>query len=216
MPTLIVADNQPIDARFGDSVWLTSYIAPDNPDVRLKYLELTEGIFSSKDKIDALWRYVAEFKYKPTISSTLTTPGRRLQQNDTWFFPAEAMLLENLNCANRAFLLTSLLKNELSARGQVYCVMGVLSNNNVGNHAWVEAQIEGRMYILEATITDKARAIIPVACLDIYHGEVYFDEEEVYTVSGIDAAQVINAKFELEDIPFLENYLCEKCLTLEG
>jgi len=216
MPALIVADNQPIDARFGDSVWLTSYITPDNPDVRLKYLEITNDIFSSNDRIEALWRYVAEFKYKKIISSTLSTPGKTFRQDDTWFFPAEAMLLENLNCANRSFLLTSLLKNELSAHGQVYCVMGVLSNNGTGNHAWVEAQIDGRIYILEATITDKARAIIPVNCLDIYKGEVYFDEESVYAVYGVDVASVINTRFELKDIPFLENYLCEKCLALEG
>ncbi len=215
MPALIVADNQPIDARFGDSVWLTSYITPNNPAIRLKYAELTEGIASSKDKITALWRYVAEFKYKPVISSTLITPGRKLHQEDTWFFPAEAMLLENLNCANRAFLLASLLKNELPVRGQVYSVMGVLSNNGAGNHAWVEAQIAGRMYILEATITNKARAIIPVSCLDIYESKVYFDEETVYTVGHVDVASVINARFELKDIPFLENYLCEKCLALE-
>ena len=216
MPTLIVADNQPIDARFGDSVWLTSFITPGNPDVRLKYLEITDGITLTNDKIEAIWRYVAEFKYKPVISSTLSTPDRKFRQEDTWFFPAEAMLINNLNCANRAFLLTSLVKNELPVRGQVYCVMGVLSNNRVGNHAWVQAQIDGRIYILEATITDKARAIIPVDCLDIYKGQVYFDEETVYTTGDVDVATVINTRFELKDIPFLENYLCEKCLALEG
>jgi len=215
MPTLIIADNQPIDARFGDSVWLTSFITPRNPDVRLKYLEITNGIVSTNDKIDALWRYVAEFKYRPVIASTLVAGNRRLHQNDTWFFPAEAMLIEQLNCANRSFLLASLLKNELPVRGQVYCVMGTLANNGAGSHAWVQAQIDGRLYILEATITDKARAIIPVACLDIYKGEVYFDEETVYTTEGVDAASIINSRFELKDIPFLESYLCEKCLTLE-
>ncbi len=215
MQTLVVADNQPIDARFGDSYWLTSYITPRNPDVRLKYLAITDGIVSTNDKIEALWRYVAEFKYRPVIASTLVAGNRRLHQSDTWFFPAEAMLLEQLNCANRSFLLTSLLKNELPVSGQVYCVMGALSNNNAGNHAWVQAQIDGRLYILEATITDKARAIIPASCLDIYKGEVYFDEEGVYTAEGVDAASVINTRFELKDIPFLENYLCEKCLALE-
>ena len=125
------------------------------------------------------------------------------------------MLIEQLNCANRSFLLASLLKNELPVLGQVYCVMGNLSNNSAGSHAWVQAQIDGKLYILEATITDKARAIIPVACLDIYRGEVYFDEDTVYTNDGVDAASIINSRFELKDIPFLESYLCEKCLTLE-
>ncbi len=213
--TLVSSDNQPIDARFGDSVWLTSFITPDNPDVRLKYLELTDGSVSPDDKITYLWRYVAAFKYQPVIPSTLITPSRSLHQQDTWFFPAEAMLLGKLNCANRAFLLTSLLKNELPLNGQVYCVMGKLTHNGTGNHAWVEAQIDGRMYIVEPTITDKVRAIIPVNCIDIYEAEVYFDEEKVYTVGGIDVANVINNRFELRDIPFLENYLCEKCLALE-
>ncbi|KKL97195.1 hypothetical protein LCGC14_1836850, partial [marine sediment metagenome] len=94
-------------------------------------------------------------------------------------------------------------------------VMGNLTNNSTGSHAWVQAQIDGRLYILEATITDKARAIIPASCLDIYKGEVYFDEEGVYTVEGVDVASIINSRFELKDIPFLESYLCEKCLTLE-
>ena len=216
MSTLIVADNQPIDARFGDSVWLTSFITPDNPDIRLKYLEITDGLFITRDRVDALWRYVAEFRYKSVISSTLTTQGRKLYQEDTWFFPAEAMLLPQLNCANRSFLLTSLLKNEFPVRGQVYCVMGVLTNNGVGNHAWVEAKLDGQRYILEATITDKGRAIIPASALDIYQGEVYFDEEDVFTEAGADVASVINQRFGVCAIPFLETYLCEKCLTLEG
>ena len=216
MPTLTIADNQPINARFGDSVWLTSFITPRNPDVRLKYLEVTNGLVSSNDRIAALWRYVAEFKYKAVIPSTLSTAGRTFRQDDTWFFPAEAMLLKNLNCANRAFLLTSLLKNELPVQAQVYCVMGQLSNNGAGSHAWVEAQIDGRLYILEATITDKAKAILPAACLDMYKAEVYFDEDMVYTADNVNVTAVINSRFELKDIPFLENYLCEKCLVLEG
>jgi hypothetical protein len=215
MSTLIMADNQPIDARFGDSVWLTSYITPDNPDIRLKYLEITDGLLYSRDRIEALWRYVAEFKYRPVISSSLSTPGKRLRQDDTWFFPAEAMLLENLNCANRSFLLASLLKNELPVRGQVYCVFGEITHDGIGNHAWVQAQIEGRPYILEATITDKVTAIIPTSELNIYRGEIYFDEETVYVTEGVDAADVINASFGVCAIPFLKNYLCEKCLALE-
>lgn len=216
MSTLIAADNQPIDARHGDSAWLTSFITPNNPDVMLKYSRITEGIASTEDRLEALWRYVAGFRYRPIISSTLSAPGVTIRQDDTWFFPAESMQLRSLNCVNKAFLLTSLVKNELSVPGQVYCVFGELTHDGIGNHAWVEVQRNGMQYIYEATITDKVRAIAPKMSLDIYKGEVYFDEENVYAVDDTDVAKVINASFGVCAIPFLENYICEKCLELEG
>ena len=150
-----------------------------------------------------------------SIESNGKTPVYDIEVADNHNFILANGILAH-NCANRAFLLTSLAKNELPYSGQVYCVMGVINSDGGGDHAWVEAQLDGRIHILEATITDKFRAIIPVSCLDIYESKVYFDEDRVYTVGDIDVAGVINKRFELRDIPFLANYLCGKCLALEG
>ncbi len=217
MCPMITADNQPIQARPGsDAVWLTDFITPNNPSVRLKHDEITAGITSLEDRIIAQWQYVAKLPYREIIGSSLRAGGKSFSQPDTWFFPSEVISMKiPANCANRAFLLASLLKNDLPSPGQVYCVFGQLSLDGIGNHAWVETQLNGRQHIIETTVSDLDKAIFPTSNLDIYGAKVYFDEDRVYVVDGADAAETINARFGVCAVPFLKEYLCEKCLELE-
>lgn len=211
--TLIKTDNQPIDTRFGDATWLTDFITPNNPDVILKYQELT----NSDDILIALWRYVAAKPYVPLVASKLVVGDRVLAQRDTWFFPAEAMKVGALNCANRAFLLASLLKNHLRSPGDVYCVIGDLVLGDVGSHAWVEVRVRGQTYIMETTQPNIRYAMIPKDLAGAYQAMVYFDEKSVYIVDrSVNIVEVLQADFALDPINYLETYLCERCLEMES
>mgnify|MGYP001573059683 CR=1 FL=1 len=214
---LIRADNQPIDTRFGDATWITDFITPNNPDVILKYQELTEGLTNPDDIIIAIWQYVAMKPYVTLVASKLLVGGKVLVQEDTWFFPAEAMKVGALNCANKAFLLTSLLKNYMLKPGDVYCVVGDLTLGDVGSHAWVEVRRGGRLYIMETTQPNIRYALIPKELAKAYEAKLYFDEKTVYTVDNrVNIVEVLQADFALDPIQYLETYLCERCLELEG
>lgn len=217
MMSLIPADNQPIESRtLHDSVWLTDFITPGNPNVRLKYQELTEGIVSAEERLIALWRYVANLPYQRTIRSKLVVNGRSAFESDTWFYPAETIQVEISNCANKSFLLASLAKNELTLEGDVYCVLGDLRVDSIGAHAWTVVNLDGRQYILESTQPNLEKVFIPAEAVEeIYESQVVFDEDRVYTVSReFNPASVLNAVFGVCAIPFLYNYLCERCLEL--
>lgn len=215
--TLIKADNQPIDTRFGDATWLTDFITPNNPDVILKYQELTQGLTNTDDVFIALWEHVAVKPYVPLVAAKLMVGDKVLFQRDTWFFPAEAMKVGALNCANRAFLLTSLLKNHLRSPGDVYCIIGDLVLGDVGSHAWVEVRHQGRSYIMETTQPNIRYAMIPKELAGAYQAMVCFDEKSVYTVDrSVNIVEVLQADFALDPIKYLETYLCERCLEMEG
>ncbi len=356
---LLKAENQPIDARVGnDAAWITDFITPNNPDVILKYRELTRGVVTPGDTAVALWHYVSHQPYVPLISARMSADGKTFKQKDTWFYPAESVHLgfgnclagdtkiltakdgqfeivriEQLsdfygrsvvsynweagkvelkpiiawfnngkrevikarfnngesisatpnhilfhngqelsfeqaisggadlhnvrfippprysikgqeiqgvfrapvydlevadnhnfmlangtlvhNCANKSFVLTSLLKNYFSAPGQVYCAVGNISLDGIGSHAWVELNNNGIPYILETTQPNISRALIPKYLASAYKGMVYFDQENVYTTDEkVSVAKVLSSHFGVCAIPFLETYLCERCLSL--
>jgi len=212
---LVKTDDQPITARFGEAVWLTDFITPDNPDVVLKYQELTKGHSSIPDKTVALWDYVANIPYRCEIRAKLSVEGRNLVQKDAWFFPAEVLQLPKANCVNRTFLMTSLLKNLLPDESDVYGVMGYVTMDGIGGHAWVEADIEGRKYLIETTQPNLPYALIPAEKAKAYDPKIYFSGKNVYTVdSKTDAADILSAHFGVCAVEFLRLYLCERCLEL--
>jgi len=214
---LVKADDQPIQSRFGDSVWLTDYITPHNPDVMLKHQQLVRPGQVAEDATAKLWEYVVTLPYKPNIAAILKAGGQTIPQKDTWFFPAEVMQIRQSNCANRSFLMASLLKNILPAPGQVYCVLGHITVDGIGAHAWVEANIRGKRYIIETTQPKIPRVLMPAERAPDYQGIVYFDDNSVYTVTGgANIKEVLNAKFGVCAIPFLRQYLCDRCLGLEA
>lgn len=216
MPSLIKADQQAITSRFGEAVWLSDFITPQNPDVQLLHQSLTQGLSSIDDRIIALWNHVANIPYRQTVSARLSISGRGFYQKDTWLYPAETIELSPVaNCANKAFLLTSLIRNDLPF-GSARCVLGHLKIDGVGAHAWVEVNVFGEPYVLETTLPNLERALIPKRVADAYEPAVYFDEKEVYAIYGdAELKQVLNERFGFCAIPFLERYLCERCQGLE-
>lgn len=213
---LVLADSQAIDSRFGEAIWLTSFITPDNPEVMLKYQQITEGLMSSTERIFALWQYVASIPYRETIKAKITINGRTKRQSDCWLYPAEVIALAPVaNCANKSFLLTSLLMNELPP-SDVRCVLGHISLDGIGAHAWVEVNIEGTYQILESTVTDPQKAMVPVHLATIYDPVIYFTDESVYNVIERENSEaILNERFGFCAIPYLSEYICERCLQLE-
>jgi hypothetical protein len=210
------ADNQPVDTRAGhDAVWITDFITPNNPDVILKYRALTQGQTDPNDIAYSLWHYISHQPYVPLVSSKLSAAGRTFHQKDTWFYPAESIQLGIGNCANKSFVLASLLKNYWKAPGQVYCVVGNIKLDGIGSHAWVELNSGRGSYILETTQPNISHAIIPKNVVDAYEGMVYFDDESVYTTGDrVSVKNVLSSHFGVCAVPFLKTYLCERCLSL--
>ena len=213
---LIMADNQPIAARWGeDAIWITDLITPKNPSVQLAYRELTKGITSQEARINALWYYVSHMPYKEAIATSFSAGGKTFKQKDTWLFPAETMIVRVSNCANRSFLLASLLKNEFEALGQVYCSIGQITLDGIGNHAWISLDIPGGPYIIETTQPNLDRAVISMNKATAYSPYLHFDESYVWTsIPNLNPRDFLENRFGVCAVPFLKDYLCQHCLEL--
>ena len=210
----LVQDNQAIDSRFGEAVWITDFITPNNPDVRLLHQRLTYGLDTVEARVAALWRYTANIPYRHSVSSKLIIGGKSFSQKDTWLFPAETIISPVANCANKSFLLTSLVRNELGPE-DVRCALGHVRIDGIGAHAWVEADM-GQKYILETTQPDIREALIPAGRAEAYEKELEFSDRGVYAVSERPAAKILNEQFGFCAIPFLRDYICVHCQGLEG
>ena len=177
--SLIPVNPQPISAQFGQGRWMNEWIQPGNLDVQEKYAELVKGM-SSGDMIHRCLNYVTSIPYKAFISGRLQIEGRIFTQDDLWMEPDTTMLAGVANCANKTFLLTSLLRNYLDAH-QVYAVLGNIHTNNIGGHAWVEVN---RTMLLESTQPRITAPLDKAAVADIYEPVVYFNDVETYYVEG--------------------------------
>jgi len=181
--TTIKIDNQPVAPTFfGEGKWLTDYVTPEQPDVVMLYNDLTKGLDSDVDKIVACWDWVAnQVRYKPFIAGTINIEGHISKQADYWQSPSMCIRTQVGNCANKTFLLVSLLRNALPPE-QVHCVLGNLYNGHQIGHAWPEVTLGGRDYIVESTRGDVA--MIEAGPADRYEPVHYFNERNVYAVPG--------------------------------
>lgn len=184
MPETIPIDNQPISATFfGEGRWLTDFVTPHAIDVKELYKGLTESIDTVEEKVDAAHKWVAsKIKYKRFVQGKLSIEGRTSTQEDLWNMPAVTARVGVGNCANKAFLLASLLRNELSP-SQVHCVLGNLYNGKPGGHAWVQVNLGGQEYIVESTQPD-VQSLIPTYVADRYEAVHLFNDEGAYAIEG--------------------------------
>jgi hypothetical protein len=183
MENTVPIDDQPISATFFDTgSWLSDFVTPDEPDIILLWKSITGSLNSKQDKIIAAWDWVAkQVKYKSFIHAQITVEGKTSYQEDFWQKPSMCSKTHVGNCANKAFLLTSLLRNELGSE-EVYCVLGNLYNGHSAGHAWVEARIDGTNYIIESTRDD-----IPLILADTaerYEPVHYFNDQKILAVPG--------------------------------
>lgn len=184
MPSIIAIDDQPMDATFfGEVRQLTDFITPDTLEVRSLYNELTKDIDNTVGKITACWKWVAsQVKYVKFVRGKLTINGKTSWQNDYWQSPSSVITTRIGNCANKSFLLCSLLRNILPP-DQVYCTLGNLYNGKPGGHAWPVLKLQGVDYIMEST-TPTAPPLVPASVADRYEAVHYFNDSEVFAVEG--------------------------------
>jgi transglutaminase-like putative cysteine protease len=182
MEQTVNIDDQPISAGFfGEGKWISDYVTPDEPDIIMLYENITKGINEQKDRIVACWDWVAnKVRYKPFISAQISVEGIKDSQEDYWQTPSLCSKTQVGNCANKAFLLTSLLRNELRPE-QVYAVLGNLYNGKPEGHAWVQVNLGGE-YIVESTRGDVPMVDVSVASR--YEPVHYFNDTVVMAVPG--------------------------------
>lgn len=210
----VAADDQAIASRFGESVWLTEFVTPDNPDVLLKFQELTQSISDSWDRVMSCWKYVSRIPYRKTVRARMVVEGNGVGQQDTWLYPNETIRLAPVaNCANKSFLLASLLLNELP-HGRVRVVMGHIVFEDINAHAWVEVNPDGVWYLLETTIKDANQAIMKVAQAEVYEAMLWFDDKEIKTIEALDTNRLLEESFGFCAVPFLQDYVCGRCSDL--
>lgn len=181
---IVAIDDQPIDATFfGEVRRLTDFITPDALEVQELYKELTKGIDNTIDRITACWKWVAaQVKYVEFVRGKLSINGKTSWQNDFWQSPSQVITTQVGNCANKSFLLCSLLRNILPP-DQVYCTLGNLYNGKPGGHGWVTAKIADEEYIMEST-TPTAPPLVPVSAAKRYEAVHYFNDSQIYAVEG--------------------------------
>lgn len=184
MPNTIAIDDQPISATFfGEGRWLTDFITPDAIDIKELHKDLTEGIGSLDEKIAAMHGYVAsQIRYKRFVKGRLSIEGKSSVQDDLWNMPSITARIKVGNCANKAFLLCSLLRNDMPS-SQVHAVLGNLYNGKPGGHAWVQVKLGGQDYIIETTRAD-VPALVPASAADRYEAVHLFNDETAYAIEG--------------------------------
>ena len=184
MPDIIAIDDQPISATFfGEGRWLTDFITPNAIDIKELYKDLTQGITSLEGRIAALHNYVAsQIRYTKFVKGKLWVEGKSSFQDDLWNLPSITARVKVGNCANKAFLMTSLLRQDMSS-SQVHCALGNLYNGKAGGHAWVEAKLGGQDYIIETTRAD-VPALVLASSADRYEAVHLFNDETAYAIEG--------------------------------
>ena len=196
-------DDQPISAtHFGEGKWLTEFITPNNMEVMTLYESLTKGLATLDQKIAACQKWVSEeVRYVEFVRSELKIEGKTSVNTDTWLSPSIIKNIKVGNCANKSFLLASLLRNAMSAE-DVHCVLGNLHNGAVGGHAWVEVVVNEEVYVSETTMPG-LHPMIPLNIATRYEPVHYFNDIEAYAIEG----RTIMEPFSSYDSTWLKDYL---------
>ena len=196
MPAAIQIEDQPIASTFfGEGKWLTDFVTPDALEVQELHERLTNGIYNLEDKLIASWEWVAEqVKYVSFVKAKLWINGKSAIQSDYWQEPSMVIRTKVGNCANKAFLLASLVRQDLSPE-QVNVVFGNLHQPpRAGGHAWIEVNFNSHPYIMESTRGDM-KPMVATRVADIYEPVVYFNDKTVRAIEGRTLLQPFSAVY---------------------
>jgi len=117
------------------------------------------------------------------VQAKLQVHGKVSVQKDYWQTPSQVIRTRIGNCANKAFLLASLLRQEMPAN-QVNVVLGNLSQpDGTGGHAWVEVLYNSYPIIMESTKSDM-QPMVAAQVAEIYEPVIYFNDESVSAIPG--------------------------------
>lgn len=184
MSGVVSIDNQPISATFfGEGKWLTEFVTPNAMEVQ----ELARELGSSGDSKEGFLRscrdwVASNIRYKPFIKAKIWVEGKTSVNKDTWLPPSITKLAGVGNCANKSFLLASLLRNRLDP-GDVHVVLGNLYNGKPGGHAWVQVNLDERAYIMESTRPD-VESLIRASVADRYEPVHFFNDQTAWAIEG--------------------------------
>jgi len=199
--------DQPINGAtlLHETRYLTSWVTPDNIEIKHLYKELTNNNGKSqKSKVEACWAYVArQLRYKPFLSTKVQVDGKTFIQNDAWLDPAEVVRVGIANCMNRSILLTSLLRQELP-QDKVYVVLGNIKDDG---HAWVVVRLDND-YILETTSPNIKSCFIEASKADIYSPVMLFNDAVVRYFPGRSVHEPFSNLF---CVSWLDQYLNSRC-----
>lgn len=186
MPEAIEINDQPMSASFfGEGSYLTSYITPDALEIENLHDDITRGIDDLLERAVKSWSWVANnLRYVRFVNATINIAGKVSRQTDYWQMPSQAIRTKVGNCANKSFLLGSLLRRDFTPQ-QMNVVLGNLyQNGDVGGHAWCEINIDGtHSYIMESTRGDMP-PMVASEVADIYEPVIYFNDEMVAAIEG--------------------------------
>jgi hypothetical protein len=205
----VPSDNQPIGGHsaatlLGETKLLTDWVDPSAVEIQNKYDQLTSGLTSTQDKVRACLRYVAGIPYTQFVRVSANVAGKRFVQNDAWLEPSQSIHSPRLNCANRTYLLASLLRQELPA-DNVYACLGNLNVDHQDGHAWAYVKLD-RDYILETTNPKVKDKLIPIETVgNLYEDVIYFNDSGVRVVPEKQVREPFSACYQC--LPFLSDYL---------
>jgi hypothetical protein len=192
---------------FHESKWLSDWVDPSSLEIQAKYEEITQGLTNLWDKAIACFNYVLDIPYIPTVKTRLSIDGKTFVQEDAWLDPGQTIQAPALNCANRAFLLASLLRRQHSPN-QVWVALGNLNIDGIGGHAWCIYR-GSEDYIFETT---SPHIRMPIITSKAHEGVIYFNDQEIRLVPGRGIKEPFSSCW---CVPFLEDYLNEKmCYNL--
>jgi len=182
--TIIPIDDQPISAGFfGEGQWLTDFVTPNALEVKTLYKDICKGKQTRRERVVGMHQFVgAAIKYRPFIGATMTVAGKTSRNPDAWLPPSITRMVGIGNCANKAFLLASLLRNEFSPK-EVHVVLGNLYNGKAGGHAWCQLQMDDRSYIIESTRAD-VPTFISTDTTERYEAVHFFNDIDAYAIAG--------------------------------
>ena len=177
-----IIDDQPINASFfREGKWLREYVTPGNLEVNNAANNVVGNLSVLSDQIRACQVYVGSMKYVPYIGGTCQIMGHIQTVKDLWVEPGLLVKIRVGNCANKSFLLTSMLRTFMQPT-DVVCVLGNLYNGHASGHAWVQATIKGIDYVVEATRPDVPP--VPAANAARYEPVHLFNDETVTAIPG--------------------------------
>ena len=203
MSEVLPIDDQPIAASFFDEGrWLTDFITPNALEVQDLYKDITAHIPTMAERLVACHQWVAtQIGYRKLIRGSMTIEGHSSFQKDLWMSPSMTRRVRVANCANKAFLLTSLVRCELPP-SMVRCVLGNLYNGKAGGHAWVQINYGVKEYIIESTMAD-VQTLIPAQVATRYEAIHLFNDVEVSMIEGRTVVEPYTACYA----PWLVDYL---------
>jgi len=201
-------DNQPIQASIlKERRLLTSWITPDSLEVQNKYDQLTSGLSSVEDKVKSCLRFASDIPYVQFVKVSANVAGKTFVQPDAWLSPSEAIFSPRLNCANKTFLLTSLLRQELPAEN-VWACLGNLNSDHQDGHGWTYIRLS-KDYILETTNPGVRDKLIPIETVgNLYEDVIYFNDVEVKAVPEKQVREPFSSCYRC--LPFLQDYLARE------